>query len=460
MAYMYKCKLPAGSAPSSKLLDTFENEVLRQRSERKRADAARGIVDVTNLVHNQVEDGDMDDEDDVMAAYGGKRAAGQTPEDLRKSKYSTRDKAISSQHGDQKNSGGINEPSTPFSQRYRSRANAGTVVAKFNTEYGALDAWRTKGSGAATSGSTEPLITHLLEGSLTKPYRYMFESLQTKAGNLDETICHLSEAMMAKKELDEESEDAFTKHSTAAESQVAAGRICIDGSGEAGGRLNAASILLQGSMDAVNGLCLPLDVSRCAEYALFPGQIVVAEATNVGGNRLVASRLHCDASLGFPKNLDRISEPLTVIVASGPFSSGAEDLAFEPLTDLMKQVRKMRPRLVVLAGPFALPATEESFEDTFRRAASAISTVATELPSTSFILVASARDPHHHLVYPTPPYSLTLPEEVPANILLAPDPCMFSCEGIIFGATSTDILFHLGREEMAFPPRSGDRIKR
>ena len=40
------------------------------------------------------------------------------------------------------------------------------------------------------------------------------------------------------------------------------------------------------------------------------------------------------------------------------------------------------------------------------------------------------------------------------------DPCILNIEGVLFGITSADILFHLGKEEISFPPHSGDRLRR
>ncbi len=37
---------------------------------------------------------------------------------------------------------------------------------------------------------------------------------------------------------------------------------------------------------------------------------------------------------------------------------------------------------------------------------------------------------------------------------------MINIEGVIFGITATDILFHLGKEEISFPPHSSDRLRR
>ena len=40
------------------------------------------------------------------------------------------------------------------------------------------------------------------------------------------------------------------------------------------------------------------------------------------------------------------------------------------------------------------------------------------------------------------------------------DPCILNIEGVLFGITSADVLFHLGKEEISFPPHSGDRLRR
>ena len=43
---------------------------------------------------------------------------------------------------------------------------------------------------------------------------------------------------------------------------------------------------------------------------------------------------------------------------------------------------------------------------------------------------------------------------------MLPDPAMFSVEGVVFGVTSADVLFHLGKEELARQSVRTDRIKR
>ena len=46
------------------------------------------------------------------------------------------------------------------------------------------------------------------------------------------------------------------------------------------------------------------------------------------------------------------------------------------------------------------------------------------------------------------------------DIKCVSDPSTISVCGVSIGITSTDILFHLGKEEISFPPRSGDRMAR
>ena len=43
---------------------------------------------------------------------------------------------------------------------------------------------------------------------------------------------------------------------------------------------------------------------------------------------------------------------------------------------------------------------------------------------------------------------------------MVPDPAMFSVDGVVFGLTSADVLFHLGKEELARQVVRTDRIKR
>lgn len=78
-----------------------------------------------------------------------------------------------------------------------------------------------------------------------------------------------------------------------------------------------------------------------------------------------------------------------------------------------------------------------------------------DLPSTQIVIQSSCRDVHHPQIFPTPQFKIDSP-----RLNCVPDPVMLDIDGIVFGITSTDTLFHLGKEEICFPPRSGDRIRR
>ena len=86
---------------------------------------------------------------------------------------------------------------------------------------------------------------------------------------------------------------------------------------------------------------------------------------------------------------------------------------------------------------------EEPFEQFFGRIMGKIAEVLERLPQTQVLVVPSgSRDVHHTFIYPTPPF-----EEAQKckRIRMMTDPCIVNVEGISFGITSTDILFHLGK---------------
>ena len=116
-----------------------------------------------------------------------------------------------------------------------------------------------------------------------------------------------------------------------------------------------------------------------------------------------------------------------------------------------------------------------SYEEIFNKLIKTLEELLQDLPMTQVILQPSTRDVHHKFIFPTPEFKI----EVSPRIVCVPDPAMvsiFSCQitlylisflsfniiflwwqisidGVIFGVTSTDILFHLGKEEICYPPR-------
>ena len=64
------------------------------------------------------------------------------------------------------------------------------------------------------------------------------------------------------------------------------------------------------------------------------------------------------------------------------------------------------------------------------------------------MFVPSYRDVHHEPVYPQPPYNVGKDEKVH----FVSDPSVINVGGVVIGLTSTDILLHLGTEEICYPP--------
>ena len=116
----------------------------------------------------------------------------------------------------------------------------------------------------------------------------MFERLREKAGFIDETICRVGEVLIDKHGLEEPSGFGPAMN----EAFPTIGRVCCDSEG----RLNANSLLLQGTQDLSRGRSLPLDVSQVKEYSLFPGQVIHSSITNPSGTKLVSHSITSDAS--------------------------------------------------------------------------------------------------------------------------------------------------------------------
>lgn len=72
------------------------------------------------------------------------------------------------------------------------------------------------------------------------------------------------------------------------------GRICCDGA--SGARLNASSLLLEGSRDVSSGQTVALDVSQVKDYSFFPGQIVAVEGSNPTGKKVVVTSMTMPAA--------------------------------------------------------------------------------------------------------------------------------------------------------------------
>jgi len=253
-------------------------------------------------------------------------------------------------------------------------------------------------------------------------------------------------------------EEVLDLTTTQPDTAVGIGRVQCDSEG----RLNSNSVVLHGSLDTSSGVSVPLDLSQVSSYSLFPGQVVAMDCTNPNGSKLVAAKMYEGAPLPLADSRLAESSVLSMLVAAGPFTT-SDSVGMEPLQDILSVIKEKKPSVAVLLGPFldmkntAVCGAAESFDSQWVRM---VTLMVKEMEglSTQLVMVPSSRDAVGYPVYPQPPFPSS-PLYLP-NMRCVSDPCVLDISGVNVALTSSDILFHLGKEEISFPPRSGDRMSR
>ncbi|CAG0924555.1 unnamed protein product, partial [Notodromas monacha] len=388
----------------------------------------------------------MDVDVDILAAiYNDGEAPHVTPKIVRQDKSLRGAKTPSVLFTPNNSSPGACTPS----EKYVNRLGKGQVmeVVKFGEPF-APSSW--KNSARSEINASVRLLNEEL--ALTETYAYMCDRLDIQRQVLFTAAEELGKIML---------EDLTAGNPVpcileSAQEYYCVGRIFCDSRG----KLNNASVFLENcSSDAVGSIAT-LDLSHLADkqYSFFPGQIVVVKGSNPTGKKIIVSELHtgsvpeaCDLNLDFRGTL-------RVAVCSGPYSA-ASNMLYEPFKDLIEELKQLKPHVVILCGPFVDANNVCVSEDGLSVEYSTIfnETVAElcEL-GCQVAVIASANDVHHDAVYPTPPYTTSL--KVPENVKFFSDPCLLRINGLVVGCTATDILFHLGKEELNVG--GGDRFHR
>ncbi|PVD26082.1 hypothetical protein C0Q70_13750 [Pomacea canaliculata] len=339
---------------------------------------------------------------------------------------------------------------TPSSNKFLSRTSAGEVLVNFGATNGV--AW-----GGAVQECT--LAPYRPSQDSTKQYRYMFQKLSEKAQVLDDQIEEMTSFLCEKYHIEE-----FVNFTLPAQDVVhISGRVACDSIG----KLNSQSVVLEGSRQLSQGRQIAVDLSELTEYALFPGQVIAAEGVNITGKKLLLKKVFQGVPLPLPQTITK-SEPginVRVLIAAGPYSA-VDDLEYQPLVELLDIIERDTPDVCILMGPFVDSKntliensnTQKTYKDLFNECMDTIADRTSRL-NCKVILVPSLRDVHHHPVYPQGPYSLS--KTIPQNFYLATDPCTMVINNIVFGLTSTDVLFHIGAEEVALIKTGNtDRLER
>ncbi|XP_055080590.1 DNA polymerase alpha subunit B isoform X2 [Periophthalmus magnuspinnatus] len=435
-------------------LERFEHEILSKRSKSKQSSRREETLGRTRDIHTLQELMKVEEEEDNLLdsystpAKGSQKRALTTPEQPQ-SKRS----ALLASPGLLLSPASFSPSLTP-SQKYSQRGGKGEVVVSFGLVQG------TRWMGRSSPGIGVQL--ELLEGpevTLTSSYKFMFQRLRDIHNVLTDKIEELGESLKSHFHIDE-----FSPVSLPAQDAITVlGQICCDSNG----KLNAHSVLLEAGPEQ-GGQQIPVDLSELKEYSLFPGQVVAMDGMNTTGRKLVASKLHEGVPLPFytPVKLEVDEEPLNVLVACGPFTP-SDTLTYDPLLDLINVITRDRPDVCLLLGPFVDSKHEqiekaqvtETFEAIFSRCIESI-VDGTKSVGCRLVFVPSQRDIHHPFVYPQPPFTLTnFNKDHAQRVTLVPDPCTLLIDGVTFGLTSTDILFHMGAEEISSGAGS-DRFSR
>ncbi|TKC36281.1 hypothetical protein EI555_000821 [Monodon monoceros] len=341
----------------------------------------------------------------------------------------------------------IFKSATP-SQKYSSRSNRGEVV----TSFGSAQVMSWSGREGASNISVKVLG---YPEPLTGSYKSMFQKLP----DIREVLtCKIEELGSELKE--HYKIEAFTPVLVTAQEPVTLlGQIGCDSNG----KLNHKSVILEGDREHSSGAQIPVDLSELKEYSLFPGQVVVMEGINTTGRKLVATRL-------YERPLIRIltifsfldSEQIMVLVACGPYTT-SDSITFDPLLDLITIINRDQPDVCILCSAYIFGEScllTSPFEDVFKQCLRTI-IEGTRSSGSHLIFVPSLRDVHHEPVYPQPPFSCSdLPREDKKRVQFVSEPCTLSINGMIFGLTSTDLLLHMGAEEISSSSGTSDRFSR
>lgn len=284
--------------------------------------------------------------------------------------------------------------------KYGDRQSAGKVVASFNpNKLEAVDADMGTSRSARRCTVSSSFSTNVQE-----PYRHMFTTLEERAKALDEHLVTLGQDMVERYGLgvqDEANETGIAGLEAVGvprqEKICCLGRICNAVSTSScsvfdvhcrrisdlnfvvlyspptphsqahEGRINATSVMLEGSRDTSGGQRVELDLSHLRSsktaYSLFPGQIVAVEGMNSSGRKMVAHRI-CEGAAHDPmkssvKDLLRYhhddefqgGSPLAIMTACGPFTT-SDNMEYEPMMDLVNVILADKPDVVILMGPF------------------------------------------------------------------------------------------------------------
>ncbi|WOO78183.1 DNA polymerase alpha subunit B [Vanrija pseudolonga] len=354
------------------------------------------------------------------------------------------------------------QPPQPFAHR----ANPHSLVETLN------------GQLSASTGVPEHTTRARVKLSATEDpkdwdYRYMFEKISARSEALDEQIDQYAENMIQDYGLTDFGDPSLVSDDVI----YTVGRILSPPTDN--NKATAASLYLQPSRMIGGGKLVQLTFAPpgvlkvrggapgVRGFGVYPGAIVCVKGKNGGGDAFVVEEVLMPAALQPLQSLkselvefqqsDRLGGlPISVHVAAGPYTL-EDNLDYEPLDALVDVACDERPDVVILLGPFVDAShphilngkiTSSPTEIFREQIASRIARINEVSPATIVILIPSVKDLiSRHVAYP----QAMLEREglgLSKAVKLLPNPCTFSINEISIALASTDVLFHLRREEV------------
>ncbi|KZT50936.1 DNA polymerase alpha, subunit B [Calocera cornea HHB12733] len=297
-------------------------------------------------------------------------------------------------------------------------------------------------------------------GEGQRHYRYMYGKISQRAEILDDIIDDMSEFVRAHYGLEELGDPA----SVTDEEVVVVGRVCSDA--DTGAKLTESSLLLESSRIGGSGMRTPLKFEPGFSvrgrnengFGLFPGQIVALRGKNGGGGWFSASEALELPGLPEPPlpPTSSSSTSFNAVIACGPFTPDG-DLLYAPLEQLLAEVSRSKPGVLLLLGPFIdsnHPLIRKGDVDHTpleifqRRIAAPLRGCLQANPGMSLVIVPGVRDlVSFHAAFPQAALSETEDLQLPKAAIHLSNPCTMTMNGVTLSATSVDVLFHLRKEE-------------
>ncbi|KAI6656786.1 DNA polymerase alpha subunit B-like isoform X1 [Oopsacas minuta] len=356
---------------------------------------------------------------------------------------------------------------------YFARKNRGMIIATINEEH-LPDQWKDasltiKWYNSSPPTDRDPCMIELVSSHpavkpLTAPYKYMDPKQAIDAQVMDEQADEMSELMAIELDIPE-----FDTLEVSGQDIWVSGRLASDFDNEdehANSELKSASFAIVGTREtSARHRWAKLDISKLDKYSLFPGQIIAVRGYKNPDEKYFHVR---EIRTGVPPPI--IGRPITtcpliVYIIAGPYTS-SKDLEYEPLNDFIKVINEAKPDLLIMMGPvvsedntaLGTPELQCSYDELFRRQIE-ILLDATSKIGTKVVIIPSLKDIYHPPIFPQPPYpNLNLKENIlkganPAKIgthsHLYPNPAQFDFNTIRFAVSSTDVIAHMVKKEVA-----------